>query len=252
MEFGNAESKEDFYLGTLNQRFTKVGKCKFLGVFINASLNWDDQIDHVISQVAKSCGTMYRVRLHVPRKILKMIYNALTQPYLIYCVSIWGSSLNSARMSKLFKLQKKCVRIVVGKTEKVNGIFQHTKPIFTSLRILTIFNLYTYFTAVEGMKILKTSSSRFLIDNFRISERSNLLIYPKFNFESFKAKSFTFNCSKILNYLLGYNIPYLDIISDSVFKSRLKCHLLTLQGQSRAGDDDWLPCNHDIFSSVIL
>ena len=89
MEFGYSESNQDFYLGTLNQSFIKVEKCKFLGVFINVKLNWDDQIDHVTSQVAKSCGTMYRVRLHVPRKILKMIYNALIQPYLIYCVSIY-------------------------------------------------------------------------------------------------------------------------------------------------------------------
>ena len=252
MEFGYSESNQDFYLGTLNQSFIKVEKCKFLGVFINVKLNWDDQIDHVTSQVAKSCGTMYRVRLHVPRKILKMIYNALIQPYLIYCVSIWGFSLKSARMSKLFILQKKCVRIVVGKTDKINGIFYHTKPIFTNLRILTIFNLYTFFTAVEGMKILKTSSPKFLMDNFGVSERSDLLILPKFNFESFKAKSFIFNSSKILNYLLGNDIPYMNVISDSVFKSRLKFHLLTLQGQSRAGDDDWLPCNHDIFSSVIL
>ena len=79
-----------------------------------------------------------------------------------------------------------------------------------------------------------------------------MLDLPKFNFESFIAKSFMFNSSKILNYLLGNDIPYMNVISDSVFKSRLKFHLLTLQGQSRAGDDDWLPCNHDIFSSVIL
>ena len=68
-----------------------------LGVCISSSLNWNDQIDHVISQVSKSCGTMYRSRVHVPRKILRKIYLALIQPYLIYCISLWGSSLHSEK-----------------------------------------------------------------------------------------------------------------------------------------------------------
>ena len=144
IEFGSEEAKDDIFLGILNHKFEKVKKCKFLGIIINERLNWDDQINQVISQVSKSCGTMYRVRLHVPRKILRKIYMALIQPYLIYCISLWGFSLSSAYMNKLFVLQKKCIRIIAGKTAKENGMFQHTKPIFQNLKILTIFNLYTY------------------------------------------------------------------------------------------------------------
>ena len=252
IEFGSRENNDEIFLGVLNHNFEKVEKCKFLGVFINEKLNWNDQINQVISQVSKSCGTMYRIRLHVPRKILRKIYMALIQPYLIYCISLWGSSLNSALMTKLFILQKKCVRIVAGKTAKENGIFQHTKPIFRSLKILTIFNLYTYFTATEGMKILRNNSPGVLFKQFTISGHSNRLIYPKFKFESLKEKSFTFNSSKILNYFIDQDIPYFGIISDPVFKLRLKRHLLTIQGQSRIGDEEWLPSNHNIFSDVRL
>ena len=69
-----------------------------------------------------------------------------------------------------------------------------------------------------------------------------------FKYESLKNKFFTFNCSKILNYFYDHDIPYFGIISDSVFKSRLKHHLLAIQGQSRTGNDEWLPSNHNIFS----
>ena len=102
------------------------------------------------------------------------------------------------------------------------------------------------------MKILKNRSPEFLQKQFTISERSNRLIYPKFKYESLKKKCFTFNCSKILNYFYDHDIPYFGIISDSVFKSRLKHHLLAIQGQSRTGDDEWLPSNHNIFSDVRL
>ena len=252
IEFGHKEVNNDIFLGILNNRFKKVDSCKFLGVVINRKLNWNAHIDHVISQVSKSCGTLYRVRLHVPRKILKNIYMALIQPYLIYCISLWGYSLKSATMNKLFVLQKKCVRIITGKTTKENGIFQHTKPMFYNLKILNIFNLYTYFTAVEGMKILRNRSPKHIMNKFKISVHSFRLIYPKFKVESLKMKSFMFNSSKILNYLLVNNVPYFDIISENTFKSRLKSHLLYLQGQCRAGDMEWLPCNHDIFSDVLF
>ena len=254
MEFGFKSADQQpcaYFLGILNNQFVQVEKCKFLGVYVNRQLNWDDQIKHVKMQVSKSCGTLYRVRLQVPRKILKLIYMALVQPYLNYCISLWGHSTTSRSMNDLFILQKKCIRIVTGKTAKENGMFKHTKPLFKSLKILTIFNLYVYFTASELMKITTSNSPKPLRELFTISAHSGRFICPKFNLEYFKSKSFTYNGSKILNYLLQQDIPYIGI-SNLVFKTRLKRHLLTIQSQSVAGDDAWLPCNHNMFSDVRL
>ena len=149
MEVVDNKELNSYFLGIMNSQFEQVDKCKFLGVIVNKHLNWDDQINHVIMQVSKSCGTLYRVRLQVPRKILKQIYTAIVQPYLNYCISLWGYSLTSKSMNRLFVLQKNCIRIVTGKTAKENGMFKHTKPMFQSLNVLTVFNLYVYFTASE-------------------------------------------------------------------------------------------------------
>ena len=253
IEFGlnrNAGQNQEYFLGILNNGFRRVEKCKFLGVYINQNLSWDDQINHVLMQVSKSCGTLYRVRLQVPRKILKQVYMALVQPYLNYCISLWGFSTSSCVMSKIFVLQKKCIRIISGKTTKENGIFKHTKPLFKNLNILTVYNLYVYFTASELVKILNFKSSpKFLKCLFVLSEHSGRCIYPKFHLEYFKSRSFVHNGSKILNYLMQQDIPYTGI-SIEVFKSRLKRHLMAIQSQSVAGEDYWLPCNHDIFSTV--
>ena len=254
MEFG-AVSKNvqctDYILGVMNNKFSKVYSCKFLGVLLNSTLNWNEHINHVIMQVSKSCGTMYRARLQVPRKILKQIYSALIQPYLNYCISLWGSSISSSSMNSLFILQKKCIRIIAGKTAKECGILRHTKPFFKNLKILTVFNLYVYFTASELMKILNTNTPKLLKEYFTISTHSGRFIYPKFNLEYYKTRSFVFNGSKILNHLLQQDIPYTGI-TNFTFKSRLKRHLLTIQSQSIAGDDGWLPCNHNIFSHIRL
>ena len=154
-------------------------------------------------------------------------------------------------MNRLFVLQKKCIRIVTGKTAKENGMFKHTKPMFQSLNVLTVFNLYVYFTASELKKIMNTNSPKFLREFFTVSAHSGRFIFPKFNLEYFKSKSFVYNGSKILNYLQQQDIPFTGI-SNPVFKSRVKRHLLTIQSQSVAGDSSWLPCNHNIFSDVKL
>ena len=102
------------------------------------------------------------------------------------------------------------------------------------------------------MKILFTNSPVNIYNNFVISDRSLRLIIPKFKHESLKRISFTYNGSKIINHLLECDIPYFGLISIPVFKSRLKRHLLFIQSQSRSGDEDWLRCNHDIFSDITL
>ena len=251
IDFSRHNKSEDYFIGILNTEFKKVDKCKFLGVYINSDLNWNDQIKNVITQVAKSCGSLYSIRLHVPSKILRQVYLSLVQPYLTYCISLWGANFNSELMNKLFILQKKCVRIVSGKTEKVDGIFQHTKPLFFRLHILTVFNLYFYFSACIAMRILNQNVPINIFEKFVISERSYRLIYPKFNLSKVKDSNFTFNASKILKYFLNNDIPY-HILSASVFKKRLKSHLINMQNQSITGDVNWLPCNHDLFSQVAV
>ena len=83
----------------------------------------------------------------------------------------------------LFKLQKKAVRIISNKTSKIDKRFQHTKPIFQSLNILTIHNLYTYITACTANKILCSRTPIELYNFFKPSNRSSRLEIPKFKKE---------------------------------------------------------------------
>ncbi len=143
IEFNGTNSRSSVkFLGILNNEFKPEEKVKFLGVFINSKLTWDDQIANVITQVSKSCGSLYSLRKVVPPKILRQAYISLVQPYLSYCLPLWGAVFNSFMMQKLFILQKKCIRIAGRKTAKIDNTFQHTKPIFFRLRLLALSNLF--------------------------------------------------------------------------------------------------------------
>ena len=251
IDFSRAKTSEDLFIGILNIKFKQVDCCKFLGVYINSYLNWNDQIKGVINQVSKSCGTMYSIRLHVPPKILRQVYLSLIQPYLTYCIPLWGANFNCQLMQQLFVLQKKCIRIVSRKTEKINGIFQHTKPLFFRLNLLTVSNLFFYFSGCITMRILNQAIPVNIFAKFTVSERSYRLIYPIFKSTKIKNYNFIFNSSKILNYLLANNIPY-HILPAPVFKKRLKVHLMNMQNTSIDGDVNWLLCNHDLFSHITV
>ncbi len=128
-------------------------------------------------------------------------------------------------------------------------MFQHTKPLFSKMRVLTIFNIYHYMTALEAIKILNSNSPPALYSMFNISARSERLLLPKFCLTRLMNKSFVYKSSKILNHLITQDIKYYELPLSS-FKAKIKRHLLFRQSLSRAGDSSWLPCNHDLFSDV--
>ncbi len=127
----------------------------------------------------------------------------------------------------------------------------HTKPVFTKLKILNVYNIHTYITACEAMKIVRSMVPYQIHKMFQISNHSDRLIMPRFSLSTTKENSFVVNSVKIINYLLNQDVSY-SKLSHEQFKNRLKRHLLTTQMQTIGGDDSWLPCNHDIFSCVSL
>ena len=252
MEFGKSKiALNDKVIGILNFQFKEVDKCKFLGVIINSDLSWNDHIANVLTQVSKSCGSLQSISSIVPAKVLRQVYISLVQPYIMYCISLWGAVFHQPLMQKLFVLQKKCIRIVSRKTQKIDMKFQNTKPMFFRLKLMTVFNLFTYVTGCIAMRLINERIPIDIYNRFKISSRSDRLLYPKFCSSKIKNNSFVLNSSKILNYLYEHDIPY-HLLSTPVFKKRFKNHLLFVQNLSIIGDHNWLPCNHDIFSNITI
>ena len=103
MEFGNSTvPKNKKFVGILNNQFNQVDKCKFLGVIINSNLTWNDHITNVITQVSKSCGSLYSISSIVPAKVLRQVYISLVQPYLMYCIPLWGAVFHHVFAEKMY------------------------------------------------------------------------------------------------------------------------------------------------------
>jgi hypothetical protein len=84
---------------------------KFLGVRIDSCLTWKNQIEQVIPKLSAACYAV-RMMYHIMNiDALRMIYFWYFDSVMEYGTIFWG---NSASVDKVFKLQKRTVRIMAG------------------------------------------------------------------------------------------------------------------------------------------
>ena len=252
IEFGNYNRNDELHIGILNKKLENVKHCKFLGVHINEHMNWKDHMVYVKSQLSKATGTINTIKDYVPEKILRSLYFSLIQPYLIYCLPIWGSNHNCTEFNDIFVIQKRAIRIITNRTIKIDKQYQHTKPLFQKTNILTVQNLYFYLTSNECRKLIMCRLPVQVYNFYDVSPRSNRLLLPLYKHSKLAQLSFIYNSTKIINYFLSQDIDYNSVSSHDVFKNNIKRHLMFRQSLSLKNDNNWIPCNTHIFSDVVF
>jgi len=83
-----------------------------------------------------SIGIIYKASFCLPTISLCTSYFCLVYPYLVYCISVWGSTYPS-NLNRIFLLQKKVRRII-----SKSAFDAHTEPIFKQLKILKLSDIY--------------------------------------------------------------------------------------------------------------
>ena len=247
---------------------TRVDKVKFLGVVIDNELSWEYQIEHLKEKLIASIAIIKRIMKFIPKSEYHKLYDSLFKSHLSYCISCWGG-VPTYRLSSLFSIQKRCVRLLFGKKPsfdhgafyetcarartfsdhmaKKNYQLENTKPIFNDEKILSLHHLYVLHTFTELFKIMKERQPISLVELFQPSYRSTsqTMLLPKYSLEITK-HNFVYNGSYIWNGLIGnllnkcipnsdnVMVPGSSEVSDlsapiSIIKNRLKQHLFNTQ-----------------------
>ena len=165
---------------------------KFLGVYIDEELSWKHHIDQVVSKISKMTGIMAKVRHYLSLKTLQTIYYTIVYPYLTYCNIIWTSTYPT-RLKPLFRVQKKIVRIMT--FAKYN---KESRPLFLQLKLLNIYQLNTYFTALFMYSYFNNNLPNYFTNYFTLNKEmhghntrsaSNIYInYRRTNYGKFSLK----------------------------------------------------------------
>ena len=95
----------------------RVSQIRFLGVVIDEKLSWIPHIKQLAIKLSSCIGRLSRIKQFVPHDLLIELYNTLFQSHLSYGISVWGG-LSRNQLSPLFIVQKKCIRLLFGNSEK--------------------------------------------------------------------------------------------------------------------------------------
>ena len=109
-----------------------VKKTKYLGVQVDNSLDWKEQIKAVSSKVSRAIGFLKHARNILPMASLKALYSGIVEPHVRYCYSVWGCC-GTTDINQLQKLQNRAARIAT------NGSYDSpSEPLIGSLGWKTI------------------------------------------------------------------------------------------------------------------
>ena len=103
-----------------NVPLTKINKYTSLGVTMDERLSWEKHIDSICSKVSAGIGAMRRVKPFVLLPTLKMLYNAMIQPYFDYCSPLWDNC-GIGLKDRLQKYQNRAARVITGPTYDIRS-----------------------------------------------------------------------------------------------------------------------------------
>ena len=85
----------------------KTPTMKYLGVIIDAKLNWVSHITYVKNKIAKGIGIIKKARPFLNKSVYPNLYHTFIYPYLIYCVEVCGSAKKGTLDSSNASAEKK-------------------------------------------------------------------------------------------------------------------------------------------------
>ena len=83
---------------------------KYLGVLINQHFNWQPHIDSLVTKLSRTAGLLPKIRYHVSKYLLRIIYFSVFNSHMIYTCQIWGQ--NKGKINKISELQDKAIKII--------------------------------------------------------------------------------------------------------------------------------------------
>ena len=103
-------SLDSIKIGSYKIKTEKV--TKFLGVWIDSELTWKEHVNRLAIKLKSKLGLLRKSKNFLDPSSMKVLYYAQIYSNLSYCLSQWGNMITKAQMTKLSKIQEKCVETI--------------------------------------------------------------------------------------------------------------------------------------------
>jgi len=112
----NKPSK-DINIVCKEQPLSTLSNIKFRGIYINNLINWNCHIEYNVPRLSSACYIMRSIKPYMSSNTLKIIYYSYFNSIISHSLLFWG---NSPYSLKIFRLQKKIIRIMTGSGSRVS------------------------------------------------------------------------------------------------------------------------------------
>jgi retron-type reverse transcriptase len=142
---------------------TCAEQVKFLGVYLDSVLSWQQHINYLCIKISKNNGLLKFSSNYLPTVILLKMYFAYIYPYLCYAICVWGSA-SKCHINSLTLLQKASIRII-----SHSHYLAHTYQLFCNLKLLSLSQLYVYNVQLMMHKIFYRTAPHCLLSLFQFA-----------------------------------------------------------------------------------
>ena len=147
-----------------------VNSFKILGVIIDRNLSFIEHVNSLCSSLASVLCLFWRIRSHLDVKSRLLNYNSYFMSCVTYCINAWGCALPQYLLTRLFRLQKRAVRIVFN-VDYVSS----TKDLFANNKLLNIYQVIYFYRSIyvyKSMNNILPSYLNKLFSQFENGERT--------------------------------------------------------------------------------
>ena len=126
---------DNVYIKFNGIRLNLVDYIKYLGMFIDKNLNWNQHVHNLSIQLSRTNGILSRLRYNASLDICLQVYFAIFFSHLTFGCNLWGLT-SEENISKIEVLQRKCVRI-----KTFSPYNSHSSEIFMDMGLLKVRDL---------------------------------------------------------------------------------------------------------------
>ena len=218
----------------------RVRETKFLGVIIDEKLSWKNHIKYLGRKLASTVGSLWDMRRIINSGLRKSVYNALVNSHISYGISVWGSGASEKKLKPIFILQKKCLRNLFKIKRESKLIKGHTKLTFNENKILTVHNLYNYFTLTSIAKIRMSGNPEYMYNLLKMNiQNLSQRMYLPFLSTTHYQNNFLYQGPKLWNFILPFIKDKNLNLPQTIALFRIKVKRFLCEMQSYGTNDDW-------------
>ena len=170
---------------------TVCGNVKFLGMVLDQSLKFGDQVAQVCSRLNKAFFALSRLKLSLTLSGVLSAYYALAYSIMSYCVIGWG---RATEWKRVFIIQKRMIRLIFNLSPR-----ESCRNTFVLSGLLTFPCIYIY----KAVVFVKKNPHQFSVPNHNYNTRNTDMLSLVPHSTSLFEKSPQYSFAKMFNALPG-------------------------------------------------